>query len=113
MRKISLLGDNSKFPSNEIKTTKYNFITFLPLSILFQFNNYSNIYFLLVAVILAIKKISPQDPTIGIIPFVFVIAVGILVEAFEEIKKFLYDKKLNNSIAKKNDFTKKAQEFKV
>ena len=112
MRKISLFDNehNSKFCGNKIKTTKYNFITFLPLSLLFQFKNYSNIYFLLVAIILAIKKISPQDPTVAIIPFIFVIFVGILVEAFEEFKKWNNDKQFNNSLSIKINITTHKEE---
>ena len=112
MRKISLFDNehNSKFCGNKIKTTKYNFITFLPLSLLFQFKNYSNIYFLLVAIILAIKKISPQDPTVAIIPFIFVIFVGILVEAFEEFKKWSNDKQFNNSLSIKINITTHKEE---
>ena len=98
-RIISLFDEaqNLLYPTNKIKTTKYNVITFLPLSILFQFTTYSNIYFLLVAIILAIKKISPQDPTVALIPFIFVIIVGVLVELFEEIKKWRNDTNFNNS----------------
>ena len=98
-RTISLFDDekNKQYCTNKIKTTKYNVITFLPLSILFQFTTYSNIYFLIVAIILAIKKISPQDPTVALIPFIFVIIVGVLVELFEEIKKWRNDTNFNNS----------------
>lgn len=98
-RTINLFDDekNKQYCSNKIKTTKYNVITFLPLSILFQFTTYSNIYFLIVAIILAIKKISPQDPTVALIPFIFVIIVGVLVELFEEIKKWRNDTNFNNS----------------
>ena len=112
MRSIALFDNehNSKFCGNKIKTTKYNFITFLPLSLLFQFKNYSNIYFLLVAIILAIKKISPQDPTVAIIPFIFVIFVGILVEAFEEFKKWSNDKQFNNSLSIKINITTHKEE---
>ena len=98
-RTISLFDDekSKQYCTNKIKTTKYNVITFLPLSILFQFTTYSNIYFLIVAILLAIKKISPQDPTVALIPFIFVIIVGVLVELFEEIKKWRNDTNFNNS----------------
>lgn len=112
MRKIKLFdqGLNSQFCENKIKTTKYNFITFLPLSLLYQFKNYSNIYFLLVAIILAIKQISPQDPTVALIPFIFVIVVGMLVEGFEEFKKWSNDKAFNNSISVRVNITTHAEE---
>ena len=67
---------------NIIKHTQS--ITFLPLSILYQFNNYFNIFFLLTAVILAIPAISPIDPFSSIFPFLFVIMISIVREFIED-----------------------------
>ena len=104
-RKFTLFPSPTSFCSNKIKTTKYNIFTFLPLSILFQFTNYSNIYFLIVAIIFSIKTISPQNTTVALIPFICVILLGVLVELFEEIKKWRNDSHLNNSKAIKVDTT--------
>ena len=73
-----------EYVGNTIKTAKYNFLTFLPLAIIYQFNNYFNIFFLITAVILSIKEISPMDPGVAIAPFIFVIGVSVIREGVED-----------------------------
>ena len=47
MRKILINQAGQKeFVDNTIKTAKYNWFTFFPLAVLYQFNNYFNIRFL-------------------------------------------------------------------
>lgn len=47
-----------KFPSNFIKTSKYNVITFLPKSLMLQFQKYANWYFLFTAILQCFPEIS-------------------------------------------------------
>ncbi len=42
---------HTKFKSNEIQTSKYNVVTFLPKNLFFQFMKFSNIYFLMMAML--------------------------------------------------------------
>src|SRR5689334_15504704 len=85
MRKLYINHAQHKtFCDNSIKTAKYNFLTFLPLAIVYQFNNYFNIFFLFTALILSIKIISPMDPAVAIMPFLFVIGVGVIREGVED-----------------------------
>ena len=86
MRKIMINSPPVKeYVDNTIKTAKYNWLTFLPLAIIYQFNNYFNIFFLFTAIILAIKIISPMDPGVAIAPFVIVIGVSVVREGIEDI----------------------------
>ena len=48
-----------KLADNTIRTTKFNFFTFLPKGLLYQFSRLSNVYFLFTAVIQSIPLISP------------------------------------------------------
>ncbi len=78
------------FCNNTVKTAKYNIFTFLPLAVFYQFNNYFNIFFLLTAIILSIKVISPMDPAVAIFPFIFVLSVSIIREAIEDYVTISY-----------------------
>lgn len=78
------------FCNNTVRTAKYNIFTFLPLAIFYQFNNYFNIFFLLTAIILSIKVISPMDPAVAIFPFIFVLTVSIVREAIEDYVNLFY-----------------------
>ncbi len=89
MRKIYLNQPQIKpFHDNTIRTAKYNWLTFLPLAVIYQFNNYFNIFFLITAIILAIKEISPMDPGTAIGPFIFVIMVSVVREGIEDYVKY-------------------------
>ena len=46
----------SQFPSNYIRTTKYNFFNFLPLSIFNEMKKPQNLYFLLIAILNSISR---------------------------------------------------------
>ena len=47
-RKFSVFGNESslkEFRSNKVQTSKYNFLTFLPLNLFYQFTKIANVYF--------------------------------------------------------------------
>ena len=84
-----------KHKSNFITTTKYNMFTFLPKSLLIQFQRLPNIYFLTSAIIQSIPIISPLTNVTAIIPLVFVLGVSIIRELFEDLTRHKYDN-INN-----------------
>ena len=105
-RKKKVQGDRSfivgergqaKFASNGISTTRYNPVTFLPLSLLLQFSRYANIYFLINAILQSIPSISPLAPISAIAPLIFVIALSMLREGFEDFQRYRSDLETNNS----------------
>ncbi len=61
--------------------------TFLPLSILYQFNNYFNIFFLATAVLLSIPFLSPIEPATAMAPFCFVLLISVIRELVEDLVK--------------------------
>ena len=76
-------------------------MSFLPISVLFQFRKLSNIYFLATAVIMLIPEISPLNPASAIGPLVFVVAVSEIREALEEMGAARRDKKANSALVDK------------
>ena len=69
--------------SNLISTTKYNFITFIPKSLIIQFYRLSNVYFLATAIIQSIPIISPLSSLTAIFPLIFVLFVSMVRELIE------------------------------
>lgn len=99
MRRIlfGMDNDNNKiFHSNYIKTTKYTPLTFIPKSLYQQFQNYANIYFLIVAIIQSIPIISPLNPVSSVVPLLFVIFVSMIKEAFEDFNRYKSDLIINS-----------------
>lgn len=86
---------NSPFPSNYVRSTKYTLITFLPLCLFYQFKRLANIYFLIIAIMQSIPAISPLTPISSIAPLIFVIAVSMIREAWEDFVRYRTDKATN------------------
>ena len=84
-----------KLKDNTITTTKYNFFTFIPKGLLYQFSRLSNVYFLFTAIIQSIPLISPLTSLTAIIPLIFVLGVSMIREAIEDLVRNTYDN-LNN-----------------
>ncbi len=79
-------GANRKghFPSNQITTTKYTLLNFLPKNLFEQFRRVTNIYFLCIVIITLIPAISPLTPWTSIAPLAFVLGVTALKEGYED-----------------------------
>ena len=93
----SHLNHQFRYPSNFIRTSKYTLITFLPKSILLQFEKYANIYFLITAILQSIPAISPLSPFSAIAPVIFVIFLAVCREGFEDWLRHVSDNELNAS----------------
>ena len=85
------------FKDNKISTTKYNFITFIPKALLFQFIRLANVYFVFIAIIQSISIISPLGPATAIAPLVFVLTVSLIREAVEDLKRRSLDNEQNSN----------------
>ncbi|XP_028807440.1 probable phospholipid-transporting ATPase 4 [Neltuma alba] len=80
---------------NDISTTKYNVVTFLPKALYEQFRRVANIYFL-VAACLSASPISPFSPVSMIAPLAFVVGLSMAKEALEDWRRFRQDVKVNH-----------------
>ena len=73
------------YPSNQIHTTKYNLINFLPLNLMLQFSKMSNLYFLILLIVQVIPQINPdQIPTLAL-PLSFVVFLSMIKDIFEDL----------------------------
>jgi phospholipid-transporting ATPase len=82
---------------NFVSTRRYNWVTFFPVSLLYQFRQASNCYFLFIAVLVMIPGIAPVNPFASVLPLVFVIAVSEARELWEEIQSGRRDRKVNST----------------
>ena len=76
------------FATNEICTSKYTMITFLPKNLFTQFSKFANLYFLLLCILQVIPTVSNTDgrPTVAY-PLVFVVCVSAIKDLFEDRKR--------------------------
>jgi phospholipid-transporting ATPase len=94
------MDKNKIFPNNTITTTKYNIITFLPKSLLYQFKRAANIYFLVVS-ILTFMSFSPKQPSSMVGTFAFVLFCTMVKEAIEDYSRYKQDSQSNNKYVTK------------
>ncbi|KAL4309168.1 hypothetical protein GQ457_01G040580 [Hibiscus cannabinus] len=83
-----------KYRSNDISTTKYNFITFLPKALYEQFHRVANLYFLGCA-IASLTPLSPFSAMSMIAPLTFVVGLSMAKEALEDWRRFMQDMEVN------------------
>ena len=83
--------------TNEIKTSKYTLLNFIPLNLFYQFSKIANVYFLMIGIMQMIPEISISGgiPVI-FMPLSFVISISAVKDLFEDLKREQADKELNN-----------------
>lgn len=85
---------NGEFASNEIRTAKYTFITFLPINLFEQFTRIANLYFLIIAILQLIPGLAPTSWFTTVCPLVIVL----LINAIKEIADDYYRHRSDNDI---------------
>uniref|UniRef100_A0A803Y5V6 Phospholipid-transporting ATPase n=1 Tax=Meleagris gallopavo TaxID=9103 RepID=A0A803Y5V6_MELGA len=78
-----------KTSSNSIKTSKYNFFTFLPLNLFEQFQRIANAYFLFLLILQLIPQISSLPWFTTVVPLVLVLAVSGVKDAIDDFVRFV------------------------
>jgi phospholipid-transporting ATPase len=89
-------GHRHKLKGNKINTSKYNWITFLPLAIIVQFRRLANFFFVGIVILQAIPAIQTVPLYLAVLPITFVFVVSVIREFIEEIKRRKHDKTMNN-----------------
>uniref|UniRef100_A0A8C5BKZ9 Phospholipid-transporting ATPase n=1 Tax=Gadus morhua TaxID=8049 RepID=A0A8C5BKZ9_GADMO len=92
------------YATNGIKTSKYNFFTFLPLNLFEQFQRIANVYFLFLLLLQVIPQISSLSWFTTVVPLVLVLAVTAAKDATDDIVRtqcsvIAFNSLNNNSLA--------------
>ncbi|XP_063384293.1 phospholipid-transporting ATPase IF-like [Cydia fagiglandana] len=82
---------------NEIKTSRYTLLTFVPKNLAEQFRRVIHVYFVIVTIIsLAID--SPVSPLTSIVPLAFMVMVTAIKSAHEDWRRHGNDGRVNNQM---------------
>uniref|UniRef100_A0A8C5H513 Phospholipid-transporting ATPase n=1 Tax=Gouania willdenowi TaxID=441366 RepID=A0A8C5H513_GOUWI len=81
-----------RYATNAIKTSKYNFFTFLPLNLFEQFQRIANAYFLFLLVLQVIPQISSLSWFTTVVPLVLVLSVTAAKDATDDIVRMNWDR---------------------
>lgn len=88
---------NRAYTNNFIRTTKYTIFTFLPKNLFEQFHRFANLYFLFIVLLNWVPAINAFGKEISMMPVIFVLGVTAIKDIFEDRRRYLSDKRVNNS----------------
>ncbi|KAK7038221.1 phospholipid-transporting ATPase [Favolaschia claudopus] len=85
------------YHTNQVITSKYTLITFLPRNLLEQFRRVANVFFLGIAILQFFGKFSTISPGLVIFPLLFILAITAGKDAYEDTKRHQSDRKVNTT----------------
>ena len=85
------------YKNNQITTSKYNVMTFLPLNLMLQFSKFANLYFLILMIMECFPLISDSGgvPVLAL-PLGFVVGVSMIKDIYEDYLRHKSDNEENN-----------------
>ncbi|KAK2981846.1 hypothetical protein RJ640_010363 [Escallonia rubra] len=92
-------NDKYEFTGNEIRTSKYTFINFLPKNIFIQFHRVAYLYFLAIAALNQLPPLAVFGRTVSLFPLLFVLCVTAIKDGYEDWRRHRSDRNENNKEA--------------
>ncbi|KAK9986313.1 hypothetical protein SO802_031264 [Lithocarpus litseifolius] len=103
-------NDKYEFTGNEIRTSKYTIITFLPKNLFIQFHRVAYLYFLAIAALNQLPPLAVFGRTVSLFPLLFVLCVTAIKDGYEDWRRHRSDRKENNRetlVCQSGEFRKK------
>ncbi|GKV03015.1 hypothetical protein SLEP1_g15380 [Rubroshorea leprosula] len=92
-------NDEYEFTGNEIRTSKYTLITFLPKNLFIQFHRVAYLYFLAIAALNQLPPLAVFGRTVSLFPLLFVLCITAIKDGYEDWRRHRSDRKENNQEA--------------
>ncbi|XP_059644919.1 phospholipid-transporting ATPase 1-like [Cornus florida] len=89
-------NDKYEFTGNEIRTSKYTVINFLPKNIFIQFHRVAYLYFLAIAALNQLPPLAVFGRTVSLFPLLFVLSVTAIKDGYEDWRRHRSDRNENN-----------------
>ncbi|XVE80732.1 hypothetical protein DITRI_Ditri15bG0004100 [Diplodiscus trichospermus] len=89
-------NDKYEFTGNEICTSKYTLITFLPKNLFIQFHRVAYLYFLAIAALNQLPPLAVFGRTVSLFPLLFVLCVTAIKDGYEDWRRHRSDRNENN-----------------
>ncbi|KAF9261251.1 phospholipid-translocating P-type ATPase [Marasmius fiardii PR-910] len=84
--------------SNQVITSKYTVLTFIPRNLLEQFRRIANIYFLALAILQFFPEFSTISPGVVILPLIIIIGLTAVKDGYEDYRRHQSDQSVNQSV---------------
>lgn len=89
-------NEKYEFTGNEIRTSKYTVITFLPKNLFIQFHRVAYLYFLAIAGLNQLPPLAVFGRTVSLFPLLFVLCVTAIKDGYEDWRRHRSDRNENN-----------------
>ncbi|CAH4036100.1 phospholipid-transporting ATPase VD isoform X1 [Pieris brassicae] len=83
--------------NNKIRTTKYTLLSFLPKNLFEQFHRIANVYFIFIVLLNWVPAVNAFGKEVAMLPVLFVLTVTAIKDLFEDRRRHMSDKRINNS----------------
>ncbi|XP_020687067.1 phospholipid-transporting ATPase 1 [Dendrobium catenatum] len=97
-------NEKYEFTGNEIRTSKYTVITFLPKNLFIQFHRVAYLYFLAIAGLNQLPPLAVFGRTVSLFPLLFVLSVTAIKDGYEDWRRHRSDRNENNREAEVYQF---------
>ncbi|TIB00265.1 hypothetical protein E3P94_01779 [Wallemia ichthyophaga] len=94
------VGPGWVYTTNQIISSKYTILTFVPRNILEQFRRVANLFFLGIAILQFFPKFSTINAGVVILPLIIIVFITACKDGYEDIKRHQSDRKVNHSKVK-------------
>ncbi|RDX62340.1 Phospholipid-transporting ATPase 1, partial [Mucuna pruriens] len=89
-------NDKYEFTGNEIRTSRYTIVTFLPKNLFIQFHRVAYLYFLAIAALNQLPPLAVFGRTVSLFPLLFVLCVTAIKDGYEDWRRHRSDRNENN-----------------
>ncbi|KAK3573893.1 hypothetical protein QTP86_032986 [Hemibagrus guttatus] len=86
------------YQGNNIRTTKYTLLSFIPMNLFQQFRRAANVYFLFLVLLNWVPVVEAFQKEITMIPLIVVLTVIAFKDAIEDYRRYCYDQRINNNL---------------
>lgn len=83
------------YKGNQIRTTKYSLLSFLPRNLFEQLHRFGNVYFIFIAVLNFVPLVQAFQPEVALVPVSLVLAATALKDLWEDYRRFRSDHLVN------------------
>lgn len=80
------------YKGNQIRTTKYSVLSFLPRNLFEQLHRCGNIYFIFIAALNFVPLVQAFQPEVSVVPIILVLGTTALKDLWEDYRRFRSDR---------------------
>lgn len=86
------------YKGNQIRTTKYSVLSFLPRNLFEQLHRFANVYFIFLTALNFVPLVQAFQPEVSLVPIILVLGATALKDLWEDYRRFRSDCVVNRQV---------------